>query len=333
MGATMQISISSSETSARTRPKVSVCMPASRNSPWFQQALRSVLAQSLQDIEIVITDDSGGDLNEVAKSFSDSRIRYYANDTRLGFAANHCRAIELTTGDYVAFLHDDDEWEADYLASASEVLEKNPEVGLVLSGAQEVDGRDNVIGLRPARMNPGLQPDPLGRFLRPDFMMMLPSVALFRRAALGNNKRPWPDVVAADVTMFIDAVRGNWKVYYVACPLVRYRIHDHQIASDDLAHRHAMVTVWSSYKFSEDHFELQRKKTLAQSLIARAGGRLRRGNFQCARQDLIEARRNSFERVGVRWWVLRAATMAHFLLPPLLKLRECLPRKHRHAGI
>jgi glycosyltransferase involved in cell wall biosynthesis len=314
------------------RPKVSVCMPASRNIPWFQQALRSVLIQSLRDIEIVITDDSGGDLSAVVDGFADPRVRYYPNPTRLGFSGNHCRAIDLTTGDYLAFLHDDDEWEADYLSSASEVLEKNPEVGLVLCGAQEIDGRDNVIGLRPARMNPGVQPDPLGSFLRPDFMLMLPSVALFRRTALETNKRPWPNVVAGDATMFIDVVRGDWKVHYIACPLVHYRIHNQQIALDDLAHRHALVTVWSGYTFFEDHFELQRKKILAQCLIARAGAWLRRGNCQAARQDLVEARHTDASTSQIRWLVLRAATIAPFLLPPLLKLREWLPRKHRHEG-
>ena len=325
--------VESPVTSARNKPKVSVCMPASRNIPWFQQALRSVLDQSLRDIEIVITDDSGGELSSVVDSFADPRIRYCPNSTRLGFSGNHCRAIELTTGDYVAFLHDDDEWEADYLANASEILETNPEVGLVLCGAQEVDGHDNVIGLRPPRMHPGLQPDPLGCFLRPDFMMMLPSVALFRRAALGTNKRPWPDVVAADMTMFIDVARGHWGVYYVARPLVRYRIHDHQIGSDGLVHRHAVVTVWSGYKFSENHLELQRKKALAQSLIARAGAWLRRGNLQAARQDLIAARHTRAKTSRLRRLALRTATVAPFLLPPLLKLRERLPKKHRHKGI
>jgi glycosyltransferase involved in cell wall biosynthesis len=314
------------------RPKVSVCMPASRNIPWFERALRSVVTQSLRDIEVVITDDSGGDLGAVVEGFADSRIRYFPNPQRLGFAGNHCRAIELSTGDYVAFLHDDDEWETDYLASASEVLEKSPEVGLVLCGAREVDGLDNVIGLRPARMNPGLQTDPLANFLRPNFIMMLPSAGLFRRIALQTNKRPWPDVVAADATMFIDLAYGSWKVYYVAFPLVRYRVHEHQISAGELDMRHALVTVWSSYKFSEHQYEVGRRKILAQCLIARAGAWLRTRKFLEAREDLVEARRTDPATLRARRLVLRAATVAPFLLSPLLKLRESLPKKHRHAG-
>ena len=195
------------------KPKISVCMPAHRNSEWFKQALRSALSQSLSNMEIIITDDSGGDLRDVAGSFSDPRIHYYPNSARLGFAGNHCRAIDLATGGYLAFLHDDDQWEADYLTKAAEVLDANPEVGLVLCGATEVDGKDNVLGVRPARMNPGIQPDPVASFLAPGFMMMLPSLSLFRRAALDSNTRPWPNVIAADATMFIDVARANWKIH------------------------------------------------------------------------------------------------------------------------
>jgi glycosyltransferase involved in cell wall biosynthesis len=317
----------------REAPRVSVCMPASRNTPWFRQALRSAMAQSLSDIEIVITDDSGGDLAGVAESFGDSRIRYFSNPTRLGFAGNHCRCLDLATGEYVALLHDDDAWEAEYLSTAAAVLDRNPEVGMVLCGAMEIDGHDLALGVRPARMEPGIQADPLGHFLLPEFMMMLPSLALFRRGALETNSRPWPDVNAADVTLFIDVARSNWKVFYVEKPLVRYRIHDHQISTDDFAHRHALVTVWSGYTFSEERFESQRRKCLAKSLIGRAGALLRRRDYRGARRDLAEAQRTSPETARrLRWWLLRAVATAPFLAGPLVRLRNALPRQSRHQG-
>lgn len=316
------------------RPKVSVCMPASRNTPWFRQALFSVMAQSLSEIEILITDDSGGDLAEVVDAPGDSRIRYFPNVTRLGFAGNHCRCLDLATGDYVALLHDDDAWEADYLSQAAAVLDEHPEVGLVLCGAMEIDAHNLPLGVRPARMEPGIQKDALGVFLLPEFMMMLPSLALFRRTALETNRRPWPDVNAADVTLFVDVAGSNWKVFYLEKPLVRYRIHDQQISTDDFAHRNALVTVWSGYRFSEERFEIQRKKRLCKALIGRAGTLLRRQDYRGARRDLAEARRISPESARrPRWWLLRAITAAPFIAGPLMKLRSVLPRQNRHRGV
>jgi len=314
------------------KPKVSVCMPAHRNSEWFRQALRSALSQSMIDLEIVITDDSGGDLREVAESFSDPRIRYYPNPAQLGFAGNHCHAIDLTTGEYIAFLHDDDRWEVDYLARATDVLDQNPGVGVVLCGAMEVDENDGALGMRPARMEPGVQADPMISFLSSGFMMMLPSLSLFRRTALNSNPRPWPNVIAADSTMFIDVVRANWKIHYVAEPLVRYRIHSQQIGTDDLAHRHALVTVWKNYTFEENRLELLRKQILAQSLIARAGAFVKRSRFSEAREDLSEAKQIDPKVVNPRWWILRLITIAPFVMPLLLKAKDLLPRKDRHSG-
>lgn len=324
--------VGSSDRSFRKSAKVSVCMPVSRNTKWFRQALLSVLAQSMQDIEIVITDDSGGRLASIVDRLPDFRVRYYANPRQLGFAGNHCRAIELSGGDYIAFLHDDDEWDTDYLARAGEVLDRNQQVGLVLCGAQEIDASDRLTGLRPARMSPGLQPDPLKSFLRTDFMLMLPSVALFRRAALQSNRRPWPNVISADITMFIDAVLCDWKVYHVSEPLVRYRIHDGQISANDLETRTALVAVWTGYKFSDDCFELGRKRVLAQCLISRAGAWLRRGNRQAARKDLVDARLSNPATSRIRWLALWVATVVPFRPSIHRKLHDWLPRKHRHAG-
>lgn len=325
-----------SETEARDsghrEPKISVCMPATRNTPWFREALRSALSQSYADFDVVVTDDSGGDLREVVDALGDSRVRYYPNPARRGFAGNHCRAIDLCSGDYVAFLHDDDIWEVDYLSKAAAVMDRNPKVGIVLSGTSEIDADGKSLGLRPARMEPGIQDNPLRGFLTPNFMMMLPSAALFRRSALASNKRPWPDVDVSDITMFIDVAMAGWQVFYAADSLVRYRLHGSQISSDDLRHRHALVVVWSGYKFSDERLEAQRKECLALSLASRAGALLRRQDFQNAGEDLINARDTWPGIAGVRWRLLRCVTLAPFLLRPLLILREWIPRKHRHAG-
>lgn len=315
------------------RPKVSVCMPAHRNSPWFQSAVRSVLAQTEPNFEIIVTDDSGGGLRDVVENFADPRLRYYPNPTRLGFSANHCRAIDLTTGDYVAFLHDDDQWEADYLGRATEILDRDPAVGLVLCGAVEVDGNDRVLGERPARMEPGLQNDPIAKFTSSGFMMMLPSVSLFRRAALDSNRRPWPNVIAADATMFIDVANAGWRIHYLAQPLVRYRVHAQQIGTDDLLHRHALVTVWGAYSFADSRLEGLRRKAFARSLVARAGAHVKRQNFQAAKKDLNEARESDAAVVNLRWRILRAATLFPFLMPVLRYVRKLVPRRHRHSGV
>jgi glycosyltransferase involved in cell wall biosynthesis len=319
---------------SRTVPLVSVCMPASRPNAWLEGAVRSVLGQTLSDLEVILSDDSGGSLQSVVSSFNDARLRYLPNPSRLGFAANHCRAIEAARGDYVAFLHDDDLWEADYLRLSTEAMAASPEVGLVLAGAEEIDANGLTIGPRPADMPAGVVPDALRRILDPTFMMLLPSLTLVRRRALEANRRPWPNVIAADLTMYIDILKAGWQLHYLDRPLVRYRVHAQQIGTDDYAHRDALVTVWRAYNFRDHEVEMARRRAVARALIGRAAALLRRGEPTRARQDLHAARDASPETARGRRLALGAASLLPSAVRPLVESAwASMGRRHRHQGV
>jgi cellulose synthase/poly-beta-1,6-N-acetylglucosamine synthase-like glycosyltransferase len=67
-------------------------------------AIESALAQTWQNFELVVVDDGSTDSTlEVARSYSDPRIRVESNASNLGSAATHNRAIELSRGPYVKF--------------------------------------------------------------------------------------------------------------------------------------------------------------------------------------------------------------------------------------
>ena len=318
----------------RSTSKISVCMPISRGGPLFNNALQSVLSQSYRDFELIITDDSCGSAIDIVAPVSDKRIRYLPNQNPLGFAANHCRVIEEAEGEYVAFLHDDDAWHPEFLRSMSAVLDQHREVGFVLAGALEVNVSDEVLGPRPTRMQAGIVPNPLEEFLSRDFMMLLPSITLFRRAALNANKRPWPDVIAADITMYVDAVLAGWKVYYLDEKLVRYRIHPGQIGTDNLAHRHALVTVWTRYSFQDKHLEAARRRRLSSALLGRAGALAQRRRTREARRDLVLAFRACPSILGPKWLAIFGISFMPRLIPASEHLwrRVYDPLFNRHRG-
>lgn len=315
-------------------PSVSVCMPCSRDREWLRTAIRSVLDQSFQDFEIVLTDDTGGALRGMIESFRDARIRHLPNPNRLGMAGNHCRAIGEARGKYVAFLHDDDAWEKDFLKKTCAVLDETPEVGLVLAGANEIDANDKFLCRRPTVLEGGLQADPLPQFLARDFMMMLPSLSLFRKTALERNPRPWLNVITAEVTMYIDLLNAGWKLYYLDEPLVRYRVHKNQIGANDLAHRHGLVTIWRSYHFADERLEDLRKKRLSSALLARAAALVRRRRLRKARNDLIQACRAWPNIVRGKWAAIFWVTFFPVAIPFAEKIWGQLhdPFVHRHEG-
>lgn len=302
-------------------PTVSVCMPASRDRAWFRAALRSVLRQTHRDLEVVVSDDSGGELRAAVDDAADPRVRYVSQPGRLGLAGNHVAALEASLGRYTAFLHDDDEWLPDHLAQAVAVLDADPTIATVLSACEEVDETGALLRRRPTPLRVGRQADPLGLLLRDDFGLMLPSAAVFRRSALdADNPRPWLSVPAADMSMFIDLAAAGWGMHYTGKATMRYRIHSAQVGSDQLVHRDAVVQVWSRYAFADPGHERLRRRRLARDLIARAGVLVRRRDDTAAHTDLDAA------RAVDRWAGLPRATVLRALVshPRLIPVAETL---------
>ncbi|MEA5602290.1 glycosyltransferase family 2 protein [Nostoc sp. UHCC 0252] len=93
-------------------PKVSVIIPAYNTEAYIAKAIESALEQTLNDIEVIIVDDGSSDQTvEVAKSFSDQRLKVIVNQQNLGAAAARNRALRAAQGEWVAVL-DSDDWYA-----------------------------------------------------------------------------------------------------------------------------------------------------------------------------------------------------------------------------
>ena len=93
-------------------PKVSVIIPAYNTEAYLGKAIESVLEQTLTDIELIIVDDASTDKTvEVAKSFTDPRLKVIVNQQNLGAAAARNRALRAAQGEWIAVL-DSDDWYA-----------------------------------------------------------------------------------------------------------------------------------------------------------------------------------------------------------------------------
>jgi glycosyltransferase involved in cell wall biosynthesis len=93
------------------RPLVSVVIPVYNRAHLLGRAIRSVLAQTFQDLELVVVDDGSSDgTSVVVHSFGDPRVRLVRLPQRGGVARARNVGIGQARGDLVAFLDSDDEW-------------------------------------------------------------------------------------------------------------------------------------------------------------------------------------------------------------------------------
>ncbi len=90
---------------------VSVIVPVYNRISELERAIRSVLAQSVEDFEVIIVDDgSNFDVKTVCDSFKDDRIRYLRNDVHKNANIARNRGMSEAKGEYIAMLDSDDEF-------------------------------------------------------------------------------------------------------------------------------------------------------------------------------------------------------------------------------
>lgn len=121
-------------------PKVSVIIPSYNHEKYIAGAIHSVLAQSYQDFEIVITDDGSSD-NSIAeiRKFEDSRISLFVFKENKGacVAMNNC--IRNATGEYIAVLNSDDAFLPTKLEKQVKFLDEHPQIKAVFGYAHIID--------------------------------------------------------------------------------------------------------------------------------------------------------------------------------------------------
>ena len=89
-------------------PLVSVCIPTYNRAATACEAVRSALAQTYSDLEVVVDDASDDETCEPLRALEDPRVVLYRNAQRLGQVGNRNRTIELANGEFVKFLDSDD---------------------------------------------------------------------------------------------------------------------------------------------------------------------------------------------------------------------------------
>src|SRR5262245_64695053 len=95
----------------RAAPRVTLGMPVYNGEAFLEEALRSLLGQTFEDFELVISDNASTDrTRSICLDYAarDRRIRYDRNEVNLGFCRNQNYVIESCTREYFLLTHHDD---------------------------------------------------------------------------------------------------------------------------------------------------------------------------------------------------------------------------------
>jgi glycosyltransferase involved in cell wall biosynthesis len=235
------------------KPKFSIAIPAYNRPAYLSQAIASVLAQTIDDFEVIVSDDcSTDDLAMVVASFRDSRIKYHRSATRQGAARNHQLSVELSRGDYVVNLHSDDLLLPSYLEIAGSELDACQSAAAVYSSVaylkgETITGCQDVPKIRFADRqvfseNPWLE----------KFHNVAPTSCMFRRSAFDKVSGYRVALrFAYDWELFMRFMTTGGGVLFSREVLSVYRRHEEQASqtsSDDGLYD--MIDLWQLKEYS-----------------------------------------------------------------------------------
>lgn len=132
-----------------SKPILSIGLPVFNGERYILFALDSLLAQTWNDFEIIISDNASTDDTErICQEYAarDPRIHYYRNETNIGAAANFNRVFLKSRGKYFKWAAADDVISSDFLAKCVQVLDQDPSVILCFTKANRINSSGMIDG-------------------------------------------------------------------------------------------------------------------------------------------------------------------------------------------
>lgn len=192
------------------------------------EAIDSILAQDVDGLELVISDNASTDATgEIARSYvaRDPRVRYVRNERNVGAARNYNQLVDLAAGTYFKWAGYDDVLRPGHLRRTVEVLDAEPDVVIAYPRTDIIDADGAFVRHHDDNLHLS-SPDPVVRvrqFAR-RFTLCNPCFGVIRRDALMRTSLVQP-FVSSDVPLLVElALLGRW--HEVPERLFLRRIHE-----------------------------------------------------------------------------------------------------------
>jgi glycosyltransferase involved in cell wall biosynthesis len=222
-------------------------MPAYNVAPYIGEAIRSVLAQTFTDLEVVVVDD--GSTDETADVVTrlgagDRRIRLVSQTNR-GLAGARNTAMRMARGGVFALLDSDDLWEPEFLTAQMAILARRPEIDIVTGNGWMLGGSRHGELARPY---PDPRPEPdLATILGDERAVFIMSV--FRR-------RVYEVVGCFDENMRTNEDYDYWLRAALSCcrfarndrPLGHYRIRGDSLSASEMRMLRGILRVYANLR-------------------------------------------------------------------------------------
>lgn len=215
----------------RETPLVTVVITTYNRPSYLADAIESVHEQTYRPIELVVVDDHS---DTPASSVLDtcsleefSNVECIRHDENQGANAARNTGIWNASGEYVAFLDDDDTWFPTKIETQVDVLQEHDDVGVAYTGARNLEGDDTSVYI-PSEVEANLTKELLCRNVIGTLSAVMVRTDIARETPLDEQFPSW-----ADLEWYV-RLSLKTKFFRIPEPLVVYEFESHNRLSDDL---------------------------------------------------------------------------------------------------
>ena len=280
-----------------TEPLVSFVVTCYNYGRYLEEAIASILRQTIQDFEIIVINDGSTDETaKVARGITDPRVRYIEHETNRNLLFTITEGLTAARGKFVVRMDADDRYRPYFLEETVPILERIPEVGLVYGDIASMDDDGRILDdpwpvLRSHEMHGGrnAQGD--------EFLAQLEDNVISGAATIGRREvflqaLPFPRLkLEGLVDWYLNLrITRNHEVYYRAKTLGDYRLHGanlHRLPVRDRSWEDTVILILDEMLSGDDR--RAEKSAVRNRLYARAY--VRAGDQQFWARNYADARR------------------------------------------
>lgn len=201
-------------------PEVSVIIPTYNSAHYVVEAVESVLAQTYQDVEILVIDDGSKDETAQVMKRYKKQVRYIQQENS-GVAVARNRGVQASRGDYIAFLDADDTWSREKLERQMDALVRHPHYRVCYSALTIADADLRLLSISRSQKSEST----LEALLTRGNVVATPSSVICERALFDLVGGFDPTLSqCADWDMWV-RLAAQTEFLYMDEPLVTYRQH------------------------------------------------------------------------------------------------------------
>lgn len=200
---------------------VSIVLPTYNRAYLLAHAIRSVLAQTYRNFELIVVDDnSQDDTPDIVRSFSDPRIRYVRNEENLKLPRGLNKGFALSMGAFLTWTSDDNFYATDAIEKMVQVLAEG-NCDFVYADYFHFSDLDST-GTKPVDVHHIKQPE----VLRLEEGNAVGACFLYTRDVYNQVGAYDPELFLVEDYDYWIRIQKQFRVCHILEPLYYFRRHD-----------------------------------------------------------------------------------------------------------